>query len=89
VPELAGFSFYAAPEIEYFYFRSLANRASRRSRSRRGIVLRAHSGGPDDTDLRKRTIPCSTLEDMGIPVEYAQHEDAPSQHEIDLATPTP
>ena len=25
-----------------------------------------------------------TLEDMGIPVEYAQHEDAPSQHEIDL-----
>ena len=25
-----------------------------------------------------------TLEDMGIPVEYAQHEDSPSQHEIDL-----
>ena len=25
-----------------------------------------------------------TLEDMGIPVEYSQHEDAPSQHEIDL-----
>ena len=25
-----------------------------------------------------------TLEEMGIPVEYAQHEDAPSQHEIDL-----
>ena len=34
------------------------------------------------TDLRKRTV--LTLEDMGIPVEYAQHEDAPSQHEIDL-----
>ena len=33
-------------------------------------------------DLRKRTV--LTLEDMGIPVEYAQHEDAPSQHEIDL-----
>jgi glutamine synthetase len=24
------------------------------------------------------------LEEMGIPVEYSQHEDAPSQHEIDL-----
>src|SRR5213075_3098459 len=34
------------------------------------------------SDLRKRTV--LTLEDMGIPVEYAQHEDSPSQHEIDL-----
>ena len=33
-------------------------------------------------DLRNRTV--LTLEEMGIPVEYAQHEDAPSQHEIDL-----
>src|SRR5687767_3240926 len=34
------------------------------------------------SDLRKRTI--HTLEAMGIPVEYSHHEDAPSQHEIDL-----
>ena len=34
------------------------------------------------TDLRQRTI--HTLEAMGIPVEYSHHEDAPSQHEIDL-----
>src|SRR6202007_1248583 len=34
------------------------------------------------TDLRRKTV--LTLEEMGIPVEYAQHEDAPSQHEIDL-----
>ena len=34
------------------------------------------------SDLRKRTI--QTLEAMGIPVEYSFHEDAPSQHEIDL-----
>ena len=34
------------------------------------------------TDLRRRTI--SVLESMGIPVEYSFHEDAPSQHEIDL-----
>ena len=34
------------------------------------------------SELRRRTV--LTLEDMGIPVEHAQHEDAPSQHEIDL-----
>jgi glutamine synthetase len=34
------------------------------------------------TALRKETI--RTLETMGIPVEYSFHEDAPSQHEIDL-----
>src|SRR6202007_737687 len=34
------------------------------------------------SELRRQTV--ITLEDMGIPVEYSQHEDAPSQHEIDL-----
>ncbi|MCU1345465.1 MAG: glnA, partial [Acidimicrobiia bacterium] len=34
------------------------------------------------SDLSKRTI--HMLEAMGIPVEYSFHEDAPSQHEIDL-----
>jgi glutamine synthetase len=34
------------------------------------------------SELRRQTV--LTLEDMGIPVEYSQHEDAPSQHEIDL-----
>ena len=34
------------------------------------------------SDIRQRTV--LTLEEMGIPVEHAQHEDAPSQHEIDL-----
>ena len=33
-------------------------------------------------DLRRQTV--LVLEEMGIPVEHAQHEDAPSQHEIDL-----
>ena len=75
-----GFSFFVAPEMEFFYFGS-------------GDPARAieplDSGSyfdliaPDLTgDLRKRTI--LTLEEMGIPVEYSQHEDAPSQHEIDL-----
>ncbi|MGA2124478.1 MAG: glutamine synthetase, partial [Acidimicrobiales bacterium] len=38
----------------------------------------------DDTasQLRRHTV--LTLEEMGIGVEHAQHEDAPGQHEIDL-----
>jgi len=75
-----GFSFYAAPEIEYFYF----------APGEPGEPPRPLDSGSYfeltvadlTTDLRKRTV--LTLEDMGIPVEYAQHEDAPSQHEIDL-----
>ncbi|HEV8063911.1 MAG TPA: glutamine synthetase family protein [Acidimicrobiales bacterium] len=75
-----GFSFYAAPEIEYFYFAD---------GSPTGTPKPLDSGSYFEltvadltSDLRKRTV--LTLEDMGIPVEYAQHEDAPSQHEIDL-----
>jgi glutamine synthetase len=75
-----GFSFYVAPEMEFFYFAD-------------GDPSHApqplDSGGYFDlttadvaSDLRKRTI--HTLEAMGIPVEYSFHEDSPSQHEIDL-----
>jgi glutamine synthetase len=75
-----GFSFYAAPELEYFYF----------AHDDPALPLKPldHGSYFELTvadmagDLRKRTV--LTLEDMGIPVEYAQHEDAPSQHEIDL-----
>jgi glutamine synthetase len=75
-----GFSFFAAPEMEYFYFSS--SRAE-------GAPVPLDTGSYFEltvadlaSDLRKRTV--LTLEEMGIPVEYAQHEDAPSQHEIDL-----
>jgi len=75
-----GFSFYAAPELEYFYFAS--PRAD-------GVPTPLDSGSYFELtvadlagDLRKKTV--LTLEEIGIPVEYAQHEDAPSQHEIDL-----
>jgi glutamine synthetase len=114
-----GFSFYASPELEYFYFADPA------ADSGAGPGLAPVGGGPASfaalagqpalvgasapvgsppwagtprpidrgsyfeltvadlaTDLRKKTV--LTLEDMGIPVEYAQHEDAPGQHEIDL-----
>jgi glutamine synthetase len=75
-----GFSFYAAPEMEFFYFADgdparppePLDRASYFDLTTADVA----------TDLRQRTI--HTLEAMGIPVEYSHHEDAPSQHEIDL-----
>ena len=75
-----GFSFYVAPDIEYFYF----------APPKAGEIPQPlDEGGFFDlttsdmsSSLRKETI--RTLETMGIPVEYSFHEDAPSQHEIDL-----
>jgi len=76
-----GFSFYAAPELEFFYFED--------GDAGRGAPTPLDQASYFDlttadvaSDLRQRTI--HTLESMGIPVEYSHHEDAPSQHEIDL-----
>ncbi len=80
-----GFSFYAAPELEFFYFGAPEPGIDV------GITplhLLDHGSyfelttADKATELRRKTV--LTLEDMGIPVEYSQHEDAPSQHEIDL-----
>lgn len=72
-----GYTFYVGPELEYFYFKT--NKAAE--------VL--DEGGyfdliPRDEaiDLRRETM--EVLESLGIQVEYAHHEVAPSQHEIDL-----
>ncbi|MEY2569633.1 MAG: glutamine synthetase [Actinomycetota bacterium] len=75
-----GFTFYAAPEMEYFYFANAdPGRAPQPLDTGSYFELTvADLAG----DMRKRTV--LTLEDMGIPVEYSQHEDSPSQHEIDL-----
>jgi glutamine synthetase len=75
-----GFTFYAAPEIEFFYFAD-------GSPAHAPITLDTGSYfeltvADRASDIRQRTV--LTLEEMGIPVEHAQHEDAPSQHEIDL-----
>ena len=76
----SGFTFFVAPDIEFFYF-------SPPEKGQAPVPL--DEGGFFDlttTDvagtLRKQTI--RTLETMSIPVEYSFHEDAPSQHEIDL-----
>jgi glutamine synthetase len=75
-----GFQFMVAPEMEFFYFQS---------GDPDHPLVPLDSGSYFDlttadvaSDLRKRTI--AMLEAMGIPVEYSFHEDAPSQHEIDL-----
>jgi glutamine synthetase len=77
-----GFTFMVAPELEYFYFDRYEqfggkppvplDRGSYFDLTTHDVTSR----------LRRETV--LTLEDMGIPVEYSQHEDAPSQHEIDL-----
>jgi len=75
-----GFSFYAAPEIEYFYFAGADPSAPPVPLDRGSYFQLTVNDLP--TDLRKETV--LTLEEMGVPVEYSQHEDSPSQHEIDL-----
>lgn len=67
----------AGTELEYFYFKDAA------------VPEPIDCGGYFDltpldnaSDLRRETI--LTLEQMGVPVQSSLHEDAPSQHEIDL-----
>jgi glutamine synthetase len=72
-----GFTFYVAPELEFFYFKS----AEKAEGLDKGGYLDLT---PLDvaSDIRRQTV--LTLEDMGIGVEYSHHEAAPSQHEIGL-----
>ncbi len=76
----AGFTFYVAPDIEFFYFEPLEAGQPPVPIDQGGffdLTTRDATG-----ELRKKTI--RTLEAMGIPVEYSFHEDAPGQQEIDL-----
>ncbi len=75
-----GFSFYAAPEMEFFYFADADPSHAPQPLDQAGYFDLTTADVA--SDLRQRTI--HTLEAMGIPVEYSHHEDGPSQHEIDL-----
>ncbi len=76
----AGFTFYVAPDIEFFYFDQLQpGQAPRPIDDGSFFDLTTNDAAGN---LRKQTI--RKLEQMGIPVEYSFHEDAPSQQEIDL-----
>ncbi len=75
-----GFTFFAAPELEFFYFKMAPD----------GVTPTPLDAGSYfdltlkdlGSELRRETV--FALEETGISVEYSQHEDAPSQHEIDL-----
>ena len=73
-----GFTFYTAPEIEYFYLKAPD---SPEALDKGGYFDQsaADTAGPD---LRRDTV--LALEDMGIPVKHSHHEVAPGQHEIVL-----
>jgi len=77
----AGYSFFAAPEAEFFYFASGDSAAGPPQPLDQAGYFDLTTGDVS-SDLRKRTI--HMIEAMGIPVEYSFHEDSPSQHEIDL-----
>jgi glutamine synthetase len=71
-----GYTFYAAPELEFFYFED----------SGPNPKVLDRGGYFDLTPLdvaqeyRRKTI--NALEQLGIPIEHSHHEVAPSQHEI-------
>lgn len=75
-----GFTCKVAPEIEYFYFAEGTGKTPPTPLDHNAYFDLDVASEP--ASLRLKTM--LALETMGIPVEYAQHEDSPSQHEIDL-----
>ncbi|MFZ4519840.1 MAG: glutamine synthetase family protein [Microthrixaceae bacterium] len=76
----AGFQFMCAPEVEFFYLASDDAGSPPQPLDQASYFdLTTYD---ETSDIRRRTI--QRLEGTGIPVEYSFHEDAPSQHEIDL-----
>ena len=70
-----GYIFYVGSELEFFYFKSS-----------KGKPETLDEGGyfdltPQDTDFDLRRATISTLEQMGIDVEFSHHEVADSQHD--------
>jgi len=75
-----GYSFFVAPEVEFFYFRD--NDPTKPLEPLDSGSYFDLTTADVSSDLRRRTI--HHLEALGIPVEYSFHQDSPSQHEIDL-----
>jgi len=73
-----GYTFFAGPELEYFYFKN--DRGTEVLDV--GGYFDSMPGEDAGSELRVRTM--EMLEAMGISAEYAHHEVADSQHEIDL-----
>lgn len=73
-----GYTFYVAPEIEYFYF---ADSSPNPQVLDRGGYFDLT---PLDVAQEYRRTTIMTLEKLGIPVAFSHHEVSPSQHELDL-----
>jgi len=73
-----GYTFYVGPELEYFYFK---NDSSTEILDEGGYF--DYMPG-EDAGIIMRLKTMEYLEQMGIQAEYAHHEVATSQHEIDL-----
>ncbi len=71
-----GYTFYVAPELEFFYF---ADSGPEPKVLDRGGYFDLT---PLDVAQEYRRLTINALEHMGIPVEHSHHEVAPSQHEI-------
>ena len=76
-----GFSFYTHPEVEFYLFQSRPESGEQPVPiDRYGYFDNAPHGVAHD--FRRQAI--TTLEAMGISVEYSHHEGGPGQQEIDL-----
>jgi glutamine synthetase len=76
-----GFSFYTHPEVEFYLFRGQPEPGEQPVPiDRYGYFDNAPHGVAHD--FRRQAI--TTLEAMGISVEYSHHEGGPGQQEIDL-----
>ena len=76
-----GFSFYTHPEVEFYLFKSRPEAGEQPVPvDRYGYFDNAPHGVAHD--FRRQAI--TTLEAMGISVEYSHHEGGPGQQEIDL-----
>ncbi len=73
-----GFTYCVGPELEYFYFKTSEPTTQILDKGGYFDIMPSDMG----SHLRRQTV--LALQEIGIPVEYAHHEVAPSQHEIDL-----
>ncbi|MPV37483.1 type I glutamate--ammonia ligase [Georgenia subflava] len=77
----AGFTFYTHPEIEFYLFESVSSPDQPLVPIDRGGYF-DHVARGTAHDFRRDAI--TTLESMGISVEFSHHEAGPGQNEIDL-----
>jgi glutamine synthetase len=72
-----GFVFYVGPELEYFYFQNSISPVNLDRATYFDFI-------PADKGSYMRNLTIRQCDIMGMKVEAAHHEVAPSQHEIDL-----